>query len=108
MITSSAPGPTLDTLRRLSGPNPEGSKLTDAERLHLIFLLGALVGAIKGIRGPDFTTLHDVRQMLIDRGLSDQDVANVINEHEPLSAVALADALAVHPSLKSITDMYLD
>lgn len=108
MITSTAPGSILDTLRRTSGPNPDGSRLTDTERLHLIWLITALIAAIKGKRGPEVMTLPDFQDMLYARGLSPGDIAAVLTEHDPSDPVTLADALAVHPHLKSLTDMYLD
>ena len=108
MITSTAPGTILDRLRRTSGPNPRDSKLTDTERLHLIWMFTVLIAAIKGKQAPDGMTLLDVQHMLYARGLAAGDIAAVLTEHDPANPVDLTDALAVHPSLKSITDMYLD
>lgn len=105
MITSNAPGNVLDKLRRISGPNPEGSKLTEVERLHLIWLLSILVGAVAGYVETSPTTSADVLRMLCDRGISVKDVATIVGGGDSLSPIEVADAIAVHPNLR---EPYLD
>lgn len=107
-ITSSTPGHMLDKLRRWSGPNPEGSKLTDVERLHLISMLGALGARELSDEGQAWTA-QLVRDQLAERGMSEAELHRLLlGIKDAASAVALADLIAVHPSLKSLADTYLD
>jgi len=101
MITSSAPGHVLDKLRRLSGPNPEGSKLDDVERLHLILMIGAMneYGAAMAVMAETVMKMK-IRDALNERGLSNTDIAGAFRDHGDGGAVAVVDAIAVHPSLK--------
>lgn len=100
MITSSATGPALDKLRRLSGPNPEGSKLDEVERLHLIFLLGAMVNDDFGADVRTWVARFTIGQ-LEERGLSGADLYAIFDDNSPgYSAVDVADMIAVHPALK--------
>lgn len=101
MITSMAAPHTLDKIRRLSGPNPEDSHLTDIERLHLIFLLGK---AMSTDFGPEVQTDNRsvVMEALKERGMSTEHFAHLfgeltLTEHNP---VDLADTIAVHPSIR--------
>lgn len=103
MITSSAPSHIMDQVRRLAGPNPEGSKLTDTERLHLIYLLGAVD------TGDEQAVVRIIRQ-LEGRGVTPDDLGGILIrqlETGP-NAVSVADMIAVHPNLRSIADSYLD
>jgi hypothetical protein len=105
VIISDAPGHILDKLRRLSGPSPEGSKISDVERLHLIYLLAAMAeGASTG--HVVYGAASYLRGQLHARGLTDDDIVTVIDEHALLSPVELADAIATHPKLQSSD--YLD
>lgn len=106
MITSTAPGNILDKLRRISGPNPEGSKLTDTERLHLIGLIGLVqVSQRIGQRDAAKAVLRDVLDQLGERGMVASDIRDILQEHEGGEAIAVVDAIAVHPSLR---EPYLD
>lgn len=104
MITSSAPGPILQRLRQLSGPNPEGSKLIDVERLHLIFLLGVITS---GDLGPEVQgwAARFMCDQLKERGMAEEDVLALFDAEGTYSAVQVADMIAVHPSLRG---PYLD
>lgn len=101
MIISAAPVETIAKLRHLAGPNPAGSKLTNNERLHLIFLLGAVIDKQQftpEVHG--WITQYTVNQ-LSERGLSEEELLAMLdNDDAEFSAVTLADAIAVHPSLK--------
>lgn len=106
MITSGAPGPVLDKLRRLSGPNPTGSKLTDGERLHLILLIAQLDEYGRNMQVMAETVIKmRIKDALTERGLTTNDIAAAFREHGDGGAVTVADAIAVHPSLR---DPYLD
>lgn len=100
MITSSAPGHVLEKLKRLAGPNPEGSKLGDVERLHLIFLLGAMISQEFGsdVQG---WTVRLVAENLKERGMTQAEILGVFpGTGGQYNAVEVADMIAVHPSLK--------
>ena len=107
MITSPATGAVLDRLRRLSGPNPEGSKLTDVERLHLIFLLGALEQGLPGCTQDH--VLHLIVSPLTQRGLDGDDIGAAfiaeLSSDGPANIVRVVDRLVVHPRLRHT---YLD
>lgn len=106
MITSDAPGHIIDTMRRLSGPNPKGSKLTEMERLHLIFMIGQMneCGQTGQYMAEAVFTMR-IKDALTTLGLSTDDLATVMRKHGENGAVAVVDAFAVHPNL---CDPYLD
>lgn len=106
MITSSAPGSALDKLRRLAGPAPEGCRITDGERLHLIYQFTALAAALQGGTPLAFRAVRQTREQLMECGLSEQEIDEVYERHRFSDPVTLADAFAVHPSLQSAD--YLD
>lgn len=101
-ITSPATGAMLDRLRRLAGPNPEGSKLTDVERLHLIFLLGAMQNGIPGYTQDAVIDL--ITRPLAERGLTadhfGEVLVHMLGEGGPYDVVHLVDFIAVHPALR--------
>lgn len=106
MITSTASGPVLDKLRRISGPNPEGSKLTETERLHLIGLIGLVqVSQRIGQREAAKAVLRDVLDQLGERGMTSSDVKDILRDHEDGGPTAVVNAIAVHSSL---CEPYLD
>jgi hypothetical protein len=101
VITSSAPGHLLDRLRRLSGPNPAGSKLDDVERLHLIFLLGASLDKEEFTPEVHAWIVKFTIEQLEERGMPRAELIALIEGAETeLNVVTLADAIAVHPSLR--------
>lgn len=106
-ITSPATGAMLDRLRRLAGPNPEGSKLTDVERLHLIFLLGAMQDGLPGCTLD--ATIQLITGPLLERGITADHFGEVIvtmlGEGGPRTTVEVVNRIAVHPDLR---DPYLD
>lgn len=103
MITSPAPPHILDKLRRLAGPNPEGSKLTDIERLHLIYQLGAIAKASEE-GAVVWAVVQQLHVQLNERGLTNTELVAVC-DRVGTDPVLRADAIAVHPSLH---DLYLD
>lgn len=104
MITSPASGAILDRIRRLAGPNPEGSKLTDAERLHLVYLLGATMDDALG-RATQVMASQLLCSSLGERGLPVPEFLALFDDHAEYNAVNVADLIAVHPNLRST---YLD
>lgn len=103
MITSSTRPELISRIRHLAGPNPEGSKLLNVERLHLIALLGALIdGEVSGGRDETFQqrTARLIGDQLTARGFSASELDQLLSERPEFSAVTLADAIAVHPSLR--------
>lgn len=108
MITSTAPGHILDRLRRIAGPNPEGSHLTDAERLHLIYLLTVMAAAVQNVQEAALghQAVDMVYRQLRAHGMSSEDITAVCDLTRNTNPAALADAIAVHPSLRSAD--YLD
>jgi hypothetical protein len=106
MITSTASGATLDRIRLHARSNPEGSKLTDGERLHLIYMIGAMNTARQmgaDLLESDYRLL--IREQLVERGLTADDIAAVFRSHGGSGMIAVVDAIAVHPSLR---EPYLD
>lgn len=106
MITSDAPGPILDRLRRLAGPNPAGSRITDAERLHLIYHLTALRAALQGGTSAAYGAVRTLREQLESRGMTYAELGDLVEVHPAADPVLLADLIAVHPSLRD--NDYLD
>lgn len=97
MFKSDAPGYILDRIKRLAGPNPKGSKLTDAERRHLIYLLGEALGPTETAKPVGTERLYN---QLRDRGMTDADIAFVLGRYADSSVSEIADAIAVYPALK--------
>lgn len=106
MITSDAPGHIIEKMRRLSGPNPEGSKLTDVERLHLIFLLGTMM---EQELGSEFQGLivQSIAGQLMEIGMTQEEILGLFpGGGNKYSAVDVADMIAIHPGIRSAD--YLD
>lgn len=103
MIVSAAPGHILDRLRRAAGPHPEDSKLEEKERLHLIYMIGAVHQA--GVMGLD-AVQADLRATLygalLERGLTADQVTTALGRHRRGGdVVAVVNAIAVHPDLRA-------
>lgn len=105
MITSDTPPEVLARLRHWCGPNPKGSKLTNNERLHLIAMLGVV--RKQELNEATLWAASSVHDQLIKRGMSTEEL-QLLTSDPHASATDLADRIAVHPSLKSIADTYLD
>lgn len=103
MITSLASAGTLDRIRRLAGPDPEGSKLTSAERIHLIFLLYRTIDPCFSEYARAWTA-NLVLGQLAERGLSEEDWAGLFALDATYTAVDVADLIAVHPKLQPCSD----
>lgn len=106
MITSPASPQAIATIRHLAGPAPAGSRLTKVERLHLIYLLGAMMD---DRYGPDVKawTARLVTDQLKELGMSKEDMLELFDDPGAnYNAVEVANRIAVHPSLKSAD--YLD
>jgi hypothetical protein len=100
VINSGAPPHILDKARRLSGPNPEGSKLSDIERLHLILLLGAMIDQKPG-SDAQVTISRVVVTELKKLGMTETAILGMFpRSGHCYSIVDVADMIAVHPSLK--------
>lgn len=102
MIVSSAPGHIIQIIRRASGPNPEGSKLTEKERLHLIYMIGAMNQA-RVLRLPDVEDGYrtQIHTELTGRGMSGDDIAALMRRYRHTGdVVAVVNAIAVHPSFR--------
>ena len=102
MIHSEAPPEAIATIRHLAGPDPAGCRITRNERLHLIWQLSAIFSAMRAdtfIGRGAFRALND---QLSERGLSPDELAAIIREHGTNEPVAVADVIAVHPSLASL------
>lgn len=108
MIVSTAPGHVIQTIRRASGPNPEGSKLTEKERLHLIYMIGAMhqAGVLNLPQVEDDLRLA-IRGALTGRGMSADQIADAFRRHRRSGdVVAVVDTIAIHPALRD--NDYLD
>lgn len=106
MTTSTASGHVLDRLRRISGPNPKGSNLTDGERLHLIGLVGLIQTCLRlGQEDAAQAILLGVFDQLSERGMDPTDVRDIVRDQEGRGPVGVVNAIAVHPSLRG---PYLD
>lgn len=99
MITSTLPSHLADKIRRLAGPNPEGSKLTDMEHVHLVYQLTALNAALMGSTHLAHGTAQQISVQLEERGMSAEEISDVLDRHR-FDPVAQAGAIAVHPSLQ--------
>lgn len=106
MIISDAPGHIIAKLRHLAGPAPAGCRLTHTERLHLIYLLIAMI--VAGERSPEhgYAAREQVRRQLTARGMAMEDVVAVFADNMDKDAHQLADVIALHSSLESAD--YLD
>lgn len=101
MITSDAPGHVIARIRRAAGPNPESSKLTEKERLHLIYMVGAMSQA-RNMNLADVEEYQSasIRNALIDRGMSADQVAETIRRYERSGdVVAWVNTIATHPDM---------
>lgn len=100
MINSHAPGHVFDQARRRSGPNPEGSKLTDSERIHLILLLGVMIEQRLGSDDQGAIARVIVAE-LKELGMTEAEVLGMFpGTGQSYSPVNVANMIAVHPSLK--------
>lgn len=103
MITSDAPGNIIERIRRAAGPNPPGSKLTDKERLHLIYMIGAMNQA-KSMDLPDVVRHQhaSIRSALMIRGMSADQVEETLRRYDRSGdVVAWVNAVALHPDLRA-------
>lgn len=106
MITSDASPEAIATIRHMAGPAPDGCRITHTERLHLIWQFTALSAAVKGGTHLAFRAVRQIREQLIERGMTSEEIDEVYDRHREDGPVQLADAFAVHPSLPSAD--YLD
>lgn len=106
MIISTAPGHILDKLRRIAGPNPEGSRLTDTERLHLIWMLTSMVNAMREDAFVGYGAVRAVKEQLNACGMPDEVISELCHTVPRADPIPMANAIAVHPSLRSAD--YLD
>jgi hypothetical protein len=110
-MISDAPPEIIAKIRHSAGPNPEKSRLTDNERLHLIWMLSALRSALDGSSTHlAWGAVQQLNAQLIGRGLSTEEITAFFEEHKHPDPVLLADTLAVHPSLENLNPpgCYLD
>lgn len=103
MITSDAPGNIIERIRRAAGPNPPDSKLTEKERLHLIYRVGAMSQAktmnLDDVEQYQYTAIRDA---LVGRGMTADQVEETLRRyHRSGDVVTWIDTIAVHPSLQA-------
>jgi len=108
VIVSTAPGHVIARIRRASGPNPEGSKLGEKERLHLIYMVGAMHQAgLLRLPEVEGDLRLAIRTALTGRGMTADQVADVFHRYRYTgNVVAVVNAIAVHPDLRD--NDYLD
>ncbi|MBD3004612.1 hypothetical protein [Streptomyces sp. 5-10] len=85
-----------------AGPEPEGSKLTREERLHLIVKIADLREALQsGDLDQETRAREAISAALTERGLRSHHIADTFRDHLTKgSPVTLANAFAVHPRMR--------
>lgn len=101
MIDSGFAIEDLHQIRDAAGDNPPGSKLTDDERIHLVYMVAAMNRAIRdGNSGESSRWTHKIQDALCARGLRTYHIAEVFTQADLGDAVAVANLFAVHPALR--------
>jgi hypothetical protein len=103
MINENADPFELDVVDAVAGPEPEGSKLTREERIHLIVMVGNLTSAItrEDVNEKDRAKIV-LSDALTARGLRSHHIADVFSDHiVGGSPVTVANAFAVHPRMRA-------
>ncbi|MBQ6358473.1 MAG: hypothetical protein IJI97_05890 [Clostridia bacterium] len=91
----------LSEIREAAGDNPQGSKLGDDERIHLIYMVAAMNRAIRdGEPEKSSYWTHMIQGALCARGLKTYHIAEVFSKADLGDAVGVADLFAVHPQLR--------
>lgn len=97
-------GFTIDDLHDITesaGPNPDGSKLGDDERIHLIYMVGALNRAIlDDDQEKSWKWTYRIQDALCARGLKTYHIAEVFSATDLGDAIGVAGLIAVHPALR--------
>lgn len=94
-ITSKASDVELMLMERVAGSNPEGSRISQNERLNLLYLITVMN---QGGTGPQGQAGRDeILRQLEGRNFTPEQLAEVFSRaYSPLEAV---DALCKHPSM---------
>ena len=101
MIDSGFAIEDLYQIRDAAGDNPPGSKLTDDERIHLVYMIAAMNRALRdNDLGQSSYWTHKIQDALCARGLRTYHIAEVFAQADLGDAVAVADLIAVHPALR--------
>ena len=101
MINSGFAIEDLSQIRDAAGDNPLGSKVTDAERIHLVYMIAAMNRAIRdNDLGQSSYWTHKIQDALCARGLKTYHSAEAFSQADLGDAVAVAHLIAVHPALR--------
>lgn len=101
MINSGFAIEDLHDIREASGPNPDASKLGDDERIHLIYMVGAMNQAILNNDREDSSKwTHRIQDALCSRGLKTYHIAEVFSSTDLGDAIGVVNLIAVHPALR--------
>lgn len=102
MIDSGFDIEQLGIVRLAAGPNPDGSKLSGDERIHLIYMVAALYRAqIAEVEKSELLWARKIYTALNTRGMKSYDIAEIFHNDRERNPTAVANAVAIHPSLKT-------